>query len=233
MTNIENKKKAAKEIVKRLKITYGSKIPYYLNYNKKKPYECLFAVMLSAQCTDDRVNKVTKKLYKKYTTLKDFANANLKTLEKDIYEVGFYHNKAISLIETAKILLEKYNGKVPNDFDEMIKLKGVGRKTANVVLGKLYGRSGMAVDTHVNRISNKLFSLNEKDPDKVEKMLEEIIDKKDWNLWNTHIIALGRTICKSRKEDCENCFLLDVCEYNNKGLKNRIKNEKTKTKKIK
>ena len=233
MTNINNNKKSAKEIVKRLKKAYGSDIPNYLNYNKKKPYECLFAVMLSAQCTDDRVNKVTKELYKKYTSLKDFANANLKTLEKDIYEVGFYHNKAISLIETAKLLLEKYKGKVPDDFDEMIKLKGVGRKTANVVLGKLYGRSGMAVDTHVNRISNKLFSLNEKDPDKVEKLLEEIIDKKDWNLWNTHIIALGRTICKARHEDCENCFLQDVCEYNNKGLKNRIKNEKTKTKKTK
>ena len=233
MTNIDNKKKSAKEIVKRLKKAYGSDIPNYLNYNKKKPYECLFAVMLSAQCTDDRVNKVTKELYKKYTSLKDFANANLKTLEKDIYEVGFYRNKAISLIETAKLLLENYNGKVPNDFDEMIKLKGVGRKTANVVLGKLYGRSGMAVDTHVNRISNKLFSLNEKDPDKVEKLLEEIVDKKDWNLWNTHIIALGRTICKARKEDCENCFLKDICEYNNKGINLRGKNEKTKSKKTK
>ena len=212
----ENKKKNAKEIVKRLKKTYGKDLPNYLNYNKKKPYECLFAVMLSAQCTDDRVNKVTKELYKKYKSLNDFARADIKKLEKDIYEVGFYHNKAISLKETAKTLIEKYDGKVPKEFDEIVELKGVGRKTANVVLGKLYGRPGMAVDTHVNRISNKLFSLKEKDPDKVEKYLMEIIDKKDWNLWNTHIIALGRTICKARNEKCEECFLQDLCEYNKK-----------------
>lgn len=209
------KKEQAKKIVNRLKKEYGSEIPIYLNYHKNKQYEFLFAVMLSAQCTDERVNIVTKELYKKYKSLKDFASADVKQFEKDIYATGFYKNKARGIIGTANILIEKYNGKVPDKFDELIKLPGVGRKTANVVLGNLYGIPSMAVDTHVNRISNKLFTLNEKDPDKVCDILEEIINKKDWTLWNTHIIALGRSICTARNPKCTECFIKDLCDKYN------------------
>lgn len=209
------KKEQSRKIVTRLKKEYGAEIPLYLNYHKNKPYEFLFAVMLSAQCTDERVNIVTKELYKKYKSLKDFANVDIKQLENDIYTTGFYQNKARGIKGTASILLEKYNGRVPDNFDDLIKLPGVGRKTANVVLGNLYGIPRMAVDTHVNRISNKLFTLNEKNPDKVCEMLEEIIDKKNWILWNTHIIALGRSICTARNPKCSECFIKDLCDKYN------------------
>ena len=209
------KKEQSRKIVRKLKKMYGEEIPLYLHYHKNKKYEFLFAVMLSAQCTDERVNEVTKDLYKKYTSLRDFANADIKQLENDIYATGFYHNKAKGIKGTAIILLEKFKGKVPDNFDELIKLPGVGRKTANVVLGNLYGIQSMAVDTHVNRISNKLFTLNEKNSDKVCDMLEKIVDKKDWTLWNTHIIALGRTICTARNPKCNECFIRDLCDRYN------------------
>ena len=209
---MDNKQKA-KIVVKSLKKVYGDEIPCYLHYHKNKPYEFLFAVMLSAQCTDLKVNEVTKNLFKKYSTLKAFSNANVKELEKDIYSIGFYKNKSKNIIETANILLEKYNGKVPSSFEDLISLKGVGRKTANVVLGTLYGVPSMAVDTHVNRISNRLFNLNSKNPDAVEEKLKQIVDKKDWVLWNTHIIALGRDICKAQNPKCEICFLKKICSF--------------------
>ena len=179
----------------------------------KKDYEFLFAVMLSAQCTDDRVNKVTKDLYKKYNSLNSFAVADIKQLEKDIYSIGFYHNKAKNIILCANELINKHNKKVPSNFDELVKLPGVGRKTANLVLGHLYNIPSMAVDTHVNRISNRLFTLNKKNPDKVEELLKNIIDKKYWVLWNTHIISFGREICMSLKPKCSICFINKYCDY--------------------
>ena len=209
---MDNKQKA-KIVVKSLKKVYGDEIPCYLHYHKNKPYEFLFAVMLSAQCTDLKVNEVTKNLFKKYSTLKAFSNANVKKLEKDIYSIGYYKNKSKNIIETANILLEKYGGKVPSSFNDLISLKGVGRKTANVVLGSLYEVPSMAVDTHVNRISNRLFNLNSKNPDAVEEKLKQIVDKKDWVLWNTHIIAFGRDICKAQNPKCEICFLKKICSF--------------------
>ena len=208
---MDNKQKA-KIVVKSLKKVYGDERPCYLHYHKNKPYEFLFAVMLSAQCKDERVNIVTKTLYKKYPSLNSFSRAKVSELEKDIYSIGFYNNKAKNIIETANMLIEKFNGKVPSNFDDLISLKGVGRKTANVVLGSLYGVPSMAVDTHVNRISNRLFKLNLKDPDKLEEKLKQIVDKKDWVLWNTHIIAFGRDICKARNPRCDVCFLRKLCK---------------------
>lgn len=202
----------AKEIVKILKKRYGKEIPLYLHYHKNKPYEFLFAVIMSAQCTDQRVNLVTKDLYKKYDTLYKFANVNQKVLEMDIHSVGFFHNKAKSIIECAKKLLTDYDGKVPKDFDDLLKLPGVGRKTASVVLGNLYNIPAMAVDTHVARISNILFKLNTKDPREIEEKLKEIVEKKYWVLWNTHIIALGREICVARKPKCDICPLYKICK---------------------
>ena len=208
MTN----KEKAKQIVKILIKKYGSEIPLYLHYHKNKPYEFVFAVMMSAQCTDDRVNMVTKELFKKYDSLHKFANAKQKELEIDIHSVGFFHNKAKNIIECAKMLISDYGGKVPDDFDELIKLKGVGRKTASVVISHLYGIPAMAVDTHVARISNILFKLNTKNVIEIEVKLKTIVEKKYWELWNTHIIALGREICKARSPKCEICPIYKFCK---------------------
>ena len=212
MTNREK----AKEIVKILIKRYGAKSPLYLKYNKNKPYEFLFAVMMSAQCTDERVNIVTKDLYKKYDSLIKFANAKREELEMDIHSVGFYHNKAKSIINAAKKLITDYDSKVPNDFEDLLTLPGVGRKTASVVIGTLYGKPAMAVDTHVARISNILFKLNTKDVRIIEEKLKEIIEKKYWNLWNTHIIALGREICIARRPKCDICPLYKLCKGTSK-----------------
>lgn len=205
-------KEKAKEIVKILKKRYGKEIPLYLHYHKNKPYEFLFAVMMSAQCTDARVNIVTNDLYKKYDTLHKFANVKQKELEMDIHSVGFYHNKAKNIIACARMLITDFNSKIPKDFDDLVKLPGVGRKTASVVISHLYGIPAMAVDTHVARISNILFNLNTKDVREIEEKLKEIVAKKDWQLWNTHIIALGREICTARRPKCDICPLYKLCK---------------------
>ncbi len=208
MTNKEKAKKIVRILIKR----YGAEIPLYLYYHKNKPYEFLFAVMMSAQCTDERVNLVTKGLYKKYNSLHKFANANIKTLENDIFSVGFYHNKAKNLIACARKLIIDFGGKVPRDFDDLLSLPGVGRKTASVVIGTLYSEPAMAVDTHVARISNILFKLSTKDVGVIEEKLKEIVEKRYWNLWNTHIIALGREICVARRPKCDICPLYNICK---------------------
>ena len=205
-------KDKAKEIVKILKKKYGKEIPLYLHYHKNKPYEFLFAVMMSAQCTDARVNIVTKELYKKYDTLHKFANVKQKELEIDIHSVGFFHNKAKNIIACARMLINDFDSKIPKDFDYLVKLPGVGRKTASVVISHLYGIPAMAVDTHVARISNILFNLNTKDVHEIEEKLKEIVAKKDWELWNTHIIALGREICIARRPKCDICPLYKLCK---------------------
>lgn len=208
MTNKEKAKKIVRILIKR----YGAEIPLYLYYHKNKPYEFLFAVMMSAQCTDERVNLVTKGLYKKYDSLHKFANANIKTLENDIFSVGFYHNKAKNLIACARKLIIDFGEKVPRDFDDLLSLPGVGRKTASVVVGTLYNEPAMAVDTHVARISNILFKLSTKDVGVIEEKLKEIVEKRYWNLWNTHIIALGREICVARRPKCDICPLYNICK---------------------
>lgn len=205
-------KDKSKEIVKILKKRYGKEIPLYLHYHKNKPYEFLFAVMMSAQCTDARVNIVTNDLYKKYDTLHKFANVKQKELEMDIHSVGFYHNKAKNIIACARMLITDFNSKIPKDFDDLVKLPGVGRKTASVVISHIYGIPAMAVDTHVARISNILFNLNTKDVREIEEKLKEIVAKKDWQLWNTHIIALGREICTARRPKCDICPLYKLCK---------------------
>lgn len=211
MSSLKDKEKA-KEIVKILKKRYGKEIPLYLTYNKNKPYEFLFSVIMSAQCKDARVNLVTKDLYKKYDNLYKFAQAKLKDFEKDIHSVGFYHNKARNIINCANALIDKYDGKIPKDFDELLKLPGVGRKTASVVISHLYGIPAMAVDTHVARISEKIFKFNAKNIREIEEKLKKIVDKKYWELWNTHIIALGREICVARKPKCDVCPIYRICK---------------------
>lgn len=196
---------------------YPTEDKCYLHYTKD--YELLIATMLSAQCTDDRVNIVTKELFKKYTSLEDFAKADLKELEKDIHSTGFYHNKAKNIITAANQLIDIHNGIMPSDIDKLTALAGVGRKTANVVRTHIFHIPSIVVDTHVKRISNKIGFTKSDDPVKIEFELMRIFPEDHWGRYNTQVIAHGRTICKARKADCENCFLNQCCDEGIKKLK--------------
>ncbi len=197
------------EILSRLDAEYGTDYICYLDY--MEPYQLLISTILSAQCTDKRVNEVTKDLYVKYPDLKAFADADLKELEQDIHSTGFFHNKAKNIIACANILIDKYGGEVPSDIDELTALPGVGRKTANVIRGNIYHIPSIVVDTHVKRISKKLGLTESEDPVVIEQDLMKVLPEDHWILWNIHIITLGRTICKAPKPDCQNCFLKDIC----------------------
>ncbi|MCR5389471.1 MAG: endonuclease III [Lachnospiraceae bacterium] len=202
-------KNRIKKILTILDAEYGTEVRTYLDHNSA--WQLLIATILSAQCTDARVNIVTKDLFKKYRSVKAFADADLQELEQDIHSTGFYHNKAKNIIACCRILHDKYNDKVPCDIDELTKLPGVGRKTANVIRGNIYNEPSIVVDTHVGRISRKLGLTEETDPVKVEYDLMEKIPKDHWILWNLHLITLGRSICTARKPDCEQCFLKKLC----------------------
>lgn len=208
----ETKKQRAQRVEKILEALdreYGREYRCYLNY--ETDWQLLFAVIMSAQCTDARVNQVTETLYQKYRSLQDFANADLKEMEEDIHSTGFYHNKAKNIIACAKVLLEQYGGKVPSDFKSLTALPGVGRKTANVIRGNIYHEDSIVVDTHVKRISRKLGLVDSEDPVKIEFELMEVLPKDHWILWNIDIITLGRTICEARKPKCGECFLREYC----------------------
>ncbi len=214
MARISKKMKSKVEnVLSLLDSIYPTEDKCYLHYTK--PYELLIATMLSAQCTDDRVNMVTDQLFKKYTSLEAFAEADLKELEKDIHSTGFYHNKAKNIIAAANQLIEEYRGELPSDIDRLKALAGVGRKTANVVRTHIFHIPSIVVDTHVKRISNKLGFVNCDDPVKIEFELMKIFPEDHWGRYNTQIIAHGRSICKARKPDCENCLLREECDdYN-------------------
>lgn len=211
-------KKNTKYILDALKREYGTEYVCYLNH--ENPLQLLIATMLSAQCTDARVNIVTKDLFQKYKTAVDFASADLKELEQDIHSTGFYHNKAKNIIACCKQLCEEYGGEVPSDLDSLTSLAGVGRKTANVIRGNIFHEPSVVVDTHVKRISKKLGLTKEEDPVKVEFDLMKELPKEDWILWNIHIIRLGRTICKAPTPKCSECFLQEYCpDYKNRNKK--------------
>ncbi|OGI10592.1 MAG: endonuclease III [Candidatus Melainabacteria bacterium RIFCSPLOWO2_02_FULL_35_15] len=181
-----------------------------LNY--KNPFELLVATMLSAQCTDERVNIVTEKLFKKYKTPRDYANADIKEFEKDIYSTGFYKNKAKNIVSTARIINNIYKGRVPEDFDQLLELPGVARKTANCVMGNAFNiPSGVVVDTHVLRITRRLGLTKNTDPNKIEQDLIKLLPKNEWINFSHMLIRHGRKICNSRKPGCEICFLSPVC----------------------
>ena len=202
------------EILKRLDEAYGKESVCYLNH--ETPWQLLIAVILSAQCTDARVNIVTKDLFQKYPSLEAFANADLKELEQDIHSTGFYHNKAKNIISCARTLVEKYDGEVPRELEELTALAGVGRKTANVIRGNIYHEPSVVVDTHVKRISKKLGFTKEDDPVKIEYDLMKVLPKDHWILYNIQIITLGRSICTARNPKCTECFLSDLCKGSGK-----------------
>lgn len=194
---------------------YSTEHKTYLNH--ETPWQLLFATILSAQCTDQRVNLVTKDLYVKYKTLEDFANADLKELEQDIHSTGFYHNKAKNIIECARALITEHGGEVPREIEALTKLAGVGRKTANVIRGNVFKDPSIVVDTHVKRISGKLGFTKAEDPEKIEYELMELLPKDHWILYNLQIIAHGRTICTARNPKCGECFLYSLCKWEGKN----------------
>lgn len=196
-------------ILEKLDNEYGTDFKCYLNHDSA--WQLLIATILSAQCTDARVNIVTKDLFVKYPDIKAFASADLKELEQDIKSTGFYHNKAKNIIGCCQMLLSEYGGEVPDDIDKLTALPGVGRKTANVIRGNIYNIPSIVVDTHVKRISGKLGVTKETDPVKIEYDLMKKLPKDHWILWNIHIIRLGRTICIAGRPKCDECFLKDVC----------------------
>lgn len=201
--------KRTKEILDLLDRQYGTEYVCYLNY--ETPWQLLIATILSAQCTDARVNIVTKTLFRKYDTLEKFASAKLEELEQDIKPTGFYHNKAKNIIACTRRLVDVYGGEVPKDLDALTSLAGVGRKTANVIRGNIYHEPSVVVDTHVKRISGKLGLTKEEDPVKIEYDLMKKLPKDHWILWNIHIITFGRTICTARNPKCQECFLTGYC----------------------
>ncbi len=182
----------------------------------QNPFELLVATILSAQCTDKQVNQVTPVLFQRLKTPADFAAAPRKTIEKLIRPTGFFHNKAKNIKNCAKVLLDKHSGEVPQTLEGMVKLPGVGRKTANVVLGAAFGIPGVVVDTHVARISNRLGLTENKDPVKIEFDLMNIIPKKDWNDFCLRLIFFGRSTCTARKPKCPHCPLKDLCPWPHK-----------------
>ncbi len=203
-------KERVKAILDVLDETYGTEYICYLNYTK--PYELLIAVILSAQCTDERVNMVTKDLFVKYPTLDAFASASPAELEKDIYSIGFHRAKSKNIINCCKKLISEYDGRVPDNMDDLLTLDGVGRKTANVILGNVYHVPSIVVDTHVLRISKRLGLTSEEDPVKVEKDLMQVLPKEHWILYNIQIITFGRNICFARKPKCSECPMKELCD---------------------
>lgn len=212
----KKEKEQVAEICRILNETYGTDYKCYLNH--ENAWQLLIATMLSAQCTDARVNIVTKDLFVKYPTLQAFADADIKELEKDIYSTGFYKNKAKNIIGCAKKLISDYGGEVPSDIESLTKLDGVGRKTANVIRGNIYHEPSIVVDTHVKRISRLLGLTDSDDPVKIEHELMEKLPKEQWILYNIQIITLGRTICIARRPKCAECALNHVCPSANAKL---------------
>ena len=184
-----------------------------LNFNNV--FELLVAVILSAQCTDKRVNQVTSSLFKKYKAPKDFAYANKEDLENDIKSCGFYHNKAKNIISASKDIIEKFNGQVPSNIDDLMSLAGVGKKTANVVYAVGFGGDAIAVDTHVFRVSNRLGIIS-KNPLDCEIKLQKLIPKQKWSSVHHQLVLFGRYFCKAIKPMCANCELFDICKYDKK-----------------
>ncbi|PXV91745.1 DNA-(apurinic or apyrimidinic site) lyase /endonuclease III [Lachnotalea glycerini] len=216
--------KRTKEILALLDEKYSREYKCYLNH--ETAWQLLIATILSAQCTDARVNIVTKDLFQKYDSIEKFANAELSKLEQDIKTTGFYHNKAKNIILCCRKLLDEYQGEVPRTIEELTSLAGVGRKTANVIRGNIYHEPSIVVDTHVKRISKRLGFTKEEDPEKIEYELMKVLPKEHWILYNIQIITFGRNICYARSPKCEECFMQKYCtEYKGINRKQQGKNE--------
>jgi endonuclease-3 len=208
VSKIDKNKRRTGEIITLLKKRYPDA---KCALNHKNPLELLVATILSAQCTDVRVNKVTKDLFKKYKQAEDYAGAKPEILENDIRSTGFYKNKARSIIKCCKVIFEKYKGKVPATMEELVELGGIGRKTANVILGNAFGIPGITVDTHVKRVAYRLALTKNQDPVKIEYDLIEMVPKKEWTQFSHLMIFHGRNTCGARKPMCAECVVESIC----------------------
>ena len=210
-TDLQSK---AKKIYQKLKKKYPN-AKCALNY--KNPIELLVATILSAQCTDERVNKVTPTLFQKYKTVKEYASAKPLEFQKMIHSTGFYQNKTKSILGAAKAIVKDHQGKVPNRLEDLVKLPGIGRKTANVILGNVFGVPGITVDTHVLRLSYRMGLTTHSDPVKVEFDLMKLIPQNNWTHFSHVMIHHGRRICQARKPACSTCPIELLCPK--KGVK--------------
>lgn len=206
---IANKKERTAEIIKRLKKAYPDA---HCALNHTNAFELLIATILSAQCTDRQVNIVTADLFRKFRKPQDYVDVSQEELEKDIRSIGFYRSKAKNIQAASETINKNFGGKVPDKMEELLTLNGVGRKTANVVLGNAFGiASGIVVDTHVERLSQRLELTKNKTPDKIEQDLEKLVPKNDWVMFSHWLIFHGRQICQARKPKCTECVLGDIC----------------------
>lgn len=206
---ISDKKQQTDEVIKRLKKMYPDA---HCALNHSNAFELLVATILSAQCTDDRVNIVTATLFRKYRTPQDYLDVELEELTQDIKSINFFNNKAKNIQAMAGKIVENFGGEVPKTMNELLTLNGVARKTANVVLGNAFGiASGVVVDTHVSRLSQRLGLTEETTPEKIEKDLAELVPKKNWVMFPHWMIFHGRQICNARKPKCDECKLNDIC----------------------
>ena len=203
------KKERARLLVDGLKKEYPDAICSLVADN---PFELLVATRLSAQCTDARVNMVTPALFSKYRTLDDYVNADVKDIEDIIHSCGFYHGKARDIIEMARGVRDRFGGIVPDNIDDLTSLQGVGRKTANLIVGDVYKKPAVVADTHLIRLTNRMGLVATKDPKKVEMELKKILPPEESNDFCHRCVLHGRAICIARKADCENCCLNDVCK---------------------
>ena len=204
----ENSKKRALRILNLLKTEYPEA---QIAIEFASPFQLLIATILSAQCTDERVNQVSKPLFKKYKSPADFIKEDITELEKDIFSTGFYKQKARSIVGCCKMLVEKFNGNVPADLEKLIELPGVGRKTASVVCGNAFGIPALAVDTHVKRLSNLLGLVSSDDPEKIEEKLKNLLPNKEWTIFSHLLATHGRIVCFARKPRCNQCALAKLC----------------------
>ncbi len=207
--SLDQKRRRVREIIKR----FQKRMPHpQCALHHTNPGELLVATILSAQCTDERVNIVTETLFKKYPSIQAFADAKLSELEQDIRSTGFYKNKARNIIAAARSIVTEHGGQVPSTIEALVGLPGVGRKTANVVLGNAFGiASGVVVDTHVTRLSCRLALSKGKTAEAIEEELNDLIPKRHWVNFSHWLILHGRSVCKARKPNCDGCFLNDIC----------------------
>lgn len=204
-------KEQVKHLLNTLDTYYPKDVICYLNH--RTPFELLIATILSAQCTDDRVNQVTPALFEKYPDVYAFAEASLEGVEEAIKSTGFYKNKAKNIIACAKKIVSDYNGEVPSDIESLVTLGGVGRKTANVIRGNIFKIPSVVVDTHVKRISIRWGLTLKEDPVQIEMELMKILPEKHWIRYNTQVIAHGRAICTARSPKCQECMFLSYCPF--------------------
>ncbi len=217
MESLIKKKERASQVHNILKKTYPDA---HCELEHKNPIELLVATILSAQCTDKRVNIVTEKLFKKYCSLEDYAAAPLEVLQEDVRPTGFFRNKARNIQEACQFILDEFGGRFPDTMETLTQLSGVGRKTANVILGTVFGKNeGVVVDTHVIRLSGLLDFSQKANPEKIEQDLMKLIPQEDWSLFSHLLVWHGRRRCKARKPDCQNCEVSALCPAGHQRLR--------------